>query len=368
MPFDTASRFRPAMTRDVHRRDVFISYASEDKEAIARPLAEHLRAHGYSVWFDDYELEIGDSLRAKIDDGVRHSRVGVVILSRAFFQKQWPRRELDGLTARQIAGEENVILPVLHNIGFDDVRSYSLPLADLVAARSSDGVKAIGDRVVHVLDVRRIQTDDILARPSKHKRALSAYGAGAAVASIILATILVALVLMPPAVPSVDLLQRARAATWRSAAGKVHFYTTGGVDKHGYASLHPAGSDVLEDGTSPRALGMHPEWKPHGWITGDFALPHAITDDQHFRARIGFVRANACNCGEVKFLVQVIFSSGTVSPPLVSRHDVQADGLMLDLDVPLSAVRGATTLRLRVEAGDSAVQDWAVWINPRIES
>jgi hypothetical protein len=133
---------------------VFISHASEDKEAIARPLAEQLRAHGCTVWFDDYELVLGDSLRAKIGDGLRHSRVGVVILSHNFFAKRWPRWELDGLTARQLAGEENVILPVLHELAEADVRSYSPSLADLVAAKSSDGVEAVAESVVRVLTKR----------------------------------------------------------------------------------------------------------------------------------------------------------------------------------------------------------------------
>ena len=138
-------------SRPVARRDVFISHASEDKDAIARPLAQRLRACGCSVWFDEYELVLGDSLRAKVGDGLQHSRVGVVILSASFFAKRWPQWELDGLTARHIAGEQNVILPVWHEVGLDDVRSYSAPLADLVAAKSSDGVEAVADAVVRVL-------------------------------------------------------------------------------------------------------------------------------------------------------------------------------------------------------------------------
>lgn len=78
----------------------------------------------------------------------------MVILSHNFFRKRWPRWELDGLTARQLAGEENVILPVLHEVGRDDVRSYSPPLADLFAVRSSDGVEAVADGVVRVLERR----------------------------------------------------------------------------------------------------------------------------------------------------------------------------------------------------------------------
>ena len=80
--------------------DVFISHASEDKEAIARPLYEALKARGLSVWFDEAELTLGDSLRRKIDDGLARCRYGIVILSPRFLEKEWPQRELDGLVAR----------------------------------------------------------------------------------------------------------------------------------------------------------------------------------------------------------------------------------------------------------------------------
>lgn len=133
------------------QRDVFISHASEDKDAIARPLAVELLRRGHSVWFDEYELVLGDSLRTKLGEGLRYSRVGVVILSRSFFAKRWPQWELDGLTSRQIAGEPNVVIPIWHEVSVDDVRSYSSPLADLVAANSDDGTEAIADGISRVL-------------------------------------------------------------------------------------------------------------------------------------------------------------------------------------------------------------------------
>jgi len=132
-------------------RDVFVSHASEDKESIARPLAEALRHCGLTVWFDEYELELGDSLRRTIDGGLRNSRVGVVILSPHFFEKEWPQRELDGLTARRNAGEPHVILPIWHGVELDDVLAYSPPLADVVAARSADGVDSIAAAIVRAL-------------------------------------------------------------------------------------------------------------------------------------------------------------------------------------------------------------------------
>ena len=49
--------------RDGRSWDVFISHAGEDKDDVARPLFVALHDLGVSVWFDEAELRIGDSLR-----------------------------------------------------------------------------------------------------------------------------------------------------------------------------------------------------------------------------------------------------------------------------------------------------------------
>ena len=112
-------------------RDVFISYASEDRR-VAQPLAEALSAAGVSVWFDEDVLVIGDSIRRSIEAGLRDSRHGLVILSHAFFAKNWPQRELDALTALQ-----KKILPIWHGLSADEVKVYSPLLADVRAAKTS---------------------------------------------------------------------------------------------------------------------------------------------------------------------------------------------------------------------------------------
>jgi hypothetical protein len=115
--------------------DLFISHASEDKNDFVRPLAEALRRFGVSVWYDEFSLEIGDSLSRSIDRGLSESRFGLVVLSRAFLMKSWPEYELRGLTAKEI-GREKVILPVWHGIDRDELLSYSPPLADKYALNS----------------------------------------------------------------------------------------------------------------------------------------------------------------------------------------------------------------------------------------
>lgn len=131
--------------------DVFISHASEDKEEIVRPLATALKAAGLSVWYDEFELRIGDSLRRKIDKGLASSRFGIVVLSKAFFGKGWPEYELDGLVTRSVSGEQ-ILLPIWHEITKKEVVGYSPSLADKVARNtSSHTVEEIAAEIVAVI-------------------------------------------------------------------------------------------------------------------------------------------------------------------------------------------------------------------------
>lgn len=117
--------------------DAFISHASEDKEGLVRPLAEKLRLAGFDVWYDDFQLTVGDSLRRSIDKGLSNSRFGVVVLSPDFFAKNWPQYELDGLVNREMSEGTKVILPIWHKVSKDEVRGYSPSLADKVALNTA---------------------------------------------------------------------------------------------------------------------------------------------------------------------------------------------------------------------------------------
>jgi hypothetical protein len=130
--------------------DVFISHASEDKSQIARPLAEALQAKGLKVWYDEFSLTVGDSLRKKIDEGLSKSRFGVVILSKHFFEKHWPEQELNGLATREVEGNK-VILPVWYDVGFAEVRDYSPMLADRIAAIAAKGLENVVDQLWRVV-------------------------------------------------------------------------------------------------------------------------------------------------------------------------------------------------------------------------
>ncbi len=130
--------------------DVFISHASEDKESFVEPLAKALEEAGLKVWYDRFVLKLGDSLREKIDQGLANCRYGVVVLSKAFFAKEWPKSELDALVTRQNSEGKKVILPIWHDVAAEEVKKFSPILASKMAARSSDGIEAVVAQIVDV--------------------------------------------------------------------------------------------------------------------------------------------------------------------------------------------------------------------------
>lgn len=112
--------------------DVFISHASEDKDVIVRPLAIIFERLSVRVWYDEFSLQLGDSLTTSIDKGLQESRYGVVVLSKAFLSKRWPEYEYRSLMTREIDGER-VILPLWYDVTKEEVKNFSLYLADIKA-------------------------------------------------------------------------------------------------------------------------------------------------------------------------------------------------------------------------------------------
>ena len=128
--------------------DVFVSHASEDKIGFVNGLVTALKAVPLTVWFDQFEIGLGDVLTKRIDEGLAGSRFGVVVLSKAFFAKQWPRAELDALANREISAGRKVLLPIWHGIDHDEVARHSPLLAAKLAARSAEGIDGIVERIV----------------------------------------------------------------------------------------------------------------------------------------------------------------------------------------------------------------------------
>ncbi|MGE5700887.1 MAG: toll/interleukin-1 receptor domain-containing protein [Arthrospira platensis] len=146
-------------------RDLFISHAREDKDDVVRPLSTALTARGWSIWVDELDLTVGDSLSGRIDAALAQSRFGVVILSTAFFSKPWPQRELSGLAAREMDGSK-VILPVWHGVDHAYIAQRSPTLADRLAANTKDGIETVASEVSRALDTASLHPAADAADPA----------------------------------------------------------------------------------------------------------------------------------------------------------------------------------------------------------
>lgn len=136
MNYVSSNQIEDGKTETEKQYDFFISHASEDKDDIVRDLADALVKKDIKVWYDEFELKIGDSLRKSIDKGLVNSKYGIVILSPNFIKKNWTEYELNGMVAREMNGHK-VILPIWHKITKDEVMRYSPTLADKMALNTS---------------------------------------------------------------------------------------------------------------------------------------------------------------------------------------------------------------------------------------
>ena len=142
--------------------DVFISYASEDKEEVARPLAHYLDTQGIRVWFDEFQLEVGDSLTEAINVGLASSSYGVVVVSPTFMKKKWPLNELGALFALE-GPSRGRILPIWHHVTAEEVALFNPILADRVAITSSQDFDDLASALMIRLAIQPAKSRDGLS-------------------------------------------------------------------------------------------------------------------------------------------------------------------------------------------------------------
>jgi hypothetical protein len=94
-------------------KDVFLCHASEDKMEVIEPLINALDTQGITYWYDRAQVKWGDSLVAKINEGLSSSKYVIVIISQSFTNKNWPVREMNTALSIEISSGEKKVLPLL---------------------------------------------------------------------------------------------------------------------------------------------------------------------------------------------------------------------------------------------------------------
>lgn len=133
--------------------DVFVSHAWEDKEDFVEEFVQELRKLEIKVWYDTSRIKWGDSMRAKIDDGLRKSRFGVAVLSPNYIAdgKYWTKAELDGLFQLESVNGKT-LLPIWHKLTKKEVMDYSPIIASKLAMNTASmTAKEIAENLLELL-------------------------------------------------------------------------------------------------------------------------------------------------------------------------------------------------------------------------
>lgn len=120
---------------------VFISHRKADDEAAER-LADELRSAGHDVWFDEWEIGLGDSIVARMDEGLRGAAYLVLCYSASGVMSPWISREWMSALARQLEGQGVKLLPVRLTNGEPPAILADLRYADLAGDWDS-GMEAL---------------------------------------------------------------------------------------------------------------------------------------------------------------------------------------------------------------------------------
>ena len=127
----------------------FISHDSRDKEPFVRELATKLQSMLCTVWYDEFSLIPGQSLRASIEKGLKTCKKCILVLSPNFIENDgWTKAEFDSVFTREILEKKNVVIPVWHGVTTEQVYEYSPRLLDRIAIPSAIGVEEVAKKVL----------------------------------------------------------------------------------------------------------------------------------------------------------------------------------------------------------------------------
>ncbi|MCL5105515.1 MAG: toll/interleukin-1 receptor domain-containing protein [Armatimonadetes bacterium] len=145
---------------EIERPVAFISYDSRDKDEIARPIAFELVRRMQMVWFDEFSLKVGDSLRGSIEKGLKECGRCILILSKNFLSNEgWTKTEFNSIFTREIIEKQYLVLPVWVDVTQKDVYEYSPSLADRFATNWSKGVENVAAELTGALLAERQHRD-----------------------------------------------------------------------------------------------------------------------------------------------------------------------------------------------------------------
>ena len=125
--------------------DVFISHTSEDNDYFVEPLARQLRINSIDPWFDGYEIQAGDDIVDKIEEGLANCLSGLLVITPNFLAKKgWTETEMRALVDKFVQNP-NRLFAILASVSIDEFKSKYPLLASKIAIVTDNPIKAAAE-------------------------------------------------------------------------------------------------------------------------------------------------------------------------------------------------------------------------------
>lgn len=100
---------------------IFIGYSSDDRYTVVESLVFHLKNYGFDVWYDYYDMFLGDNrYEENFKKGISGSQYVIFIISKNFFTSNCAKEELDYAQLLYEKGEI-ILFPLLYHMSANEL-------------------------------------------------------------------------------------------------------------------------------------------------------------------------------------------------------------------------------------------------------
>lgn len=146
----------------IKKYDVFVSYAIEDKESVAKKIMADLEKKGVRTYFAGNELKVGDPISEVIYRGLKKSRFAILVISPDYVRR-WPTVESSRFIERELEEKQGLIFPVWHKITMEDVIKVNPLLAERFALSTDIGIEAIAENIFAQIQLKKRRSNSRIA-------------------------------------------------------------------------------------------------------------------------------------------------------------------------------------------------------------
>jgi hypothetical protein len=154
--------------------NVFVSYSSEDRD-FADKLVEAISKDQTSIFYDKYNINVGDIIPGKISDAIRNSQFFICMLSPGAIESQWVKAEWSAAIMRALSKGDPIIVPLLYK--HCEIPSLLSPMKYIDftdPGKFEDGINQLRDRIgVNLIgDDNRYRDENLFNMPNKERKRL----------------------------------------------------------------------------------------------------------------------------------------------------------------------------------------------------